>query len=153
MTNPKETIQNDIKVAMKARDKDRVSTLRLLLSSMESERIKTGKPVNEAGFLTLVQRGVKQRREASALYREGDRPELAKKEDAEATILTEYLPEPASEEEVRRAIDAFVTEEGLEGPKAIGRIMGTILPKYKGRIQGKELQRLAREVLAQNSGD
>jgi hypothetical protein len=72
---------------------------------------------------------------------------LADKEDAEAEILAEYLPEPVSEDEVRNAIADFVAAEGLEGPQAIGRIMGTILPRYKGRIDGREMQRIAREVL------
>ncbi len=147
MSTPKESLQQDIKGAMKARDKERVATLRMLLSSLESERIKNGAEVDAATFLTLVQRGVKQRREAADQYRDGDRSELAAKEEREAEILAEYLPEPVSEDEVRGAIEELVAAEGLAGPKAIGRVMGAILPRYKGRIEGRDLQRLAREVL------
>jgi hypothetical protein len=132
---------------MKSGNKERTGTLRMLLAAMETERTREGKEVDEETFLTVVQRSVKQRREAAEQYRNGDRPELADKEDAEAEILAEYLPEPVSEDEVRNAIADFVAAEGLEGPQAIGRIMGTILPRYKGRIDGREMQRIAREVL------
>ena len=147
MSSPKEDLQQDIKTALKAGDKLRVSTLRMLLSSLQSEGIRTGTEVDAATLLTLVQRGVKQRREAAEQYRTGARPELAEKEEAEAEILSEYLPEPVSEAEVRAAVEELVEAESLEGPKAIGRIMGAILPRYKGRFEGRELQRIAREVL------
>jgi hypothetical protein len=69
------------------------------------------------------------------------------KEETEATILQEYLPEPVSEEEVRTAVRELVASEGLEGPKAMGRLMGALMPRYKGRIDGRELQRIVREEL------
>jgi hypothetical protein len=132
---------------MKAGDKIRVSTLRMLLSELTNERIRVGRDLDEEAFLTVVQRGVKQRHEASSQYRDGGREELAVKEETEATILQEYLPEPVSEEEVRTAVRELVASEGLEGPKAMGRLMGALMPRYKGRIDGRELQRIVREEL------
>ena len=144
---PLDRVQSDLRSAMKAGDKIRVSTLRMLLSELTNERIRVGRDLDEEAFLTVVQRGVKQRHEASSLYRDGGREELAVKEETEATILQEYLPEPVSQEEVRTAVRELVASEGLEGPKAMGRLMGALMPRYKGRIDGRELQRIVREEL------
>lgn len=146
-TSPLDLVQSDLKTAMKAGEKLRVSTLRMLLSELKNERIRAGRDLDEEAFLTVVQRGVKQRNEASSQYREGGREELAEKEEAEAAILETYLPEPVSEEEVRTAVRGMIEREGLEGPKAIGRLMGALMPEYKGRIDGRELQRIVREEL------
>ena len=145
--SPLDLVQSDLKTAMKAQDKTRVSTLRMLLSELKNERIRAGRDLDEEAFVTVVQRGVKQRNEAASHYRDGGREELAAKEEAEAEILQEYLPEPVSEDEVRAEIRKRIEAEGLEGPKAIGRLMGVLVPQYKGRIDGSELQRLVRDEL------
>jgi uncharacterized protein YqeY len=132
---------------MKGREKERLSTLRLLLAALKNERISQGRPVDEAGFLSVVKRAIKQRREAAGKYREGGRPELAAKEEREEEILAAYLPAAVSEEELRQAVDELVAAEGLQGPKALGRIMKTILARYAGRADGATLQRIARQAL------
>ena len=146
MAQPQERVQNDLKDAMKAGDKERTGTLRMLLAELKNERIRAGGEVSEEAFLGLVQKAVKQRHDAAEQYRGAGRPELAEKEEREAKILGGYLPEAASEDEVRAAIQQLVTTESL-GPKDLGRVMGAVLPKFKGRIDGKVVQRLAREVL------
>lgn len=146
MAQPQERVQNDLKDAMKAGDKERTGTLRMLLAELKNERIRAGGEVGEEAFLGLVQKAVKQRHDAAEQYRGANRPELAEKEEREARILGGYLPEAASEDEVRAAIEQLVAAESL-GPKDLGRVMGAVLPKFKGRIDGKVVQRLAREVL------
>lgn len=146
-TTPIDRVQSDLKDAMKSGDKLRVSTLRMLLSELKNERIEKGRELEEPDFLTVVNRGVKQRSESATQYRDGDREELAVQEEAELSILEEYLPEPISEEEARNAVRELIEEQDLEGLGDLGRVMGSLMPELKGRIEGKELQRIAREEL------
>lgn len=147
MSTPQERIQDDIKSALRAKDKERLSTLRMLLTEIKNEKIRIGSEVDEDGFIRLAQKAVKQRQDAAAQYREGDRSELADKEDREAAIIAEYLPEQASEDEIRQAIETLVAKEGLEGPKAIGVIMKSIMAQFGSKAEGRVINRLAREVL------
>ncbi len=148
MPTPAATIQADLNAALKAGDKLRVSTLRLLLNAIENERIRLGEAVDEAGFHGLVQKAIKQRKESAEQYRKGDRPELAGKEEGEAEILAGYLPPAADEDELRAAVADFVAAEGLSGPGAIGPIMKEMLARFSGRADGATINRIAREVLA-----
>lgn len=144
---PQQTVEADLKAAMRAGDKERVSTLRMLLAELKNERIRGGAEVSEEGFLGLVQKGIKQRQDSAEQYRKGGRAELAAKEEREAEQLRHYLPEPVSEQEVREAVRDLVVTEKLSGPKGIGAVMQALVPRYKGRIDGRELQRIAREEL------
>jgi hypothetical protein len=145
--SPQQRVQDDLKQAMKARDAERTSTLRMLLAEVKNERIKLGHEVDEAEFLTVVQRGVKQRQDAVEQYRKGGREDLAAKEEREAAMLGAYLPAQVSAAEVRAAVEELVRSEGLAGPSGLGRVMQTVLPRFKGRFDGKALQAIAREVL------
>jgi uncharacterized protein len=144
---PQQRIEADLKAAMRAGEKEKVSTLRLLLAEIKNERIRSGGEVSAETLLGLVQKGIKQRQEAAEQYRRGRRPELADKEEREAELLRPYLPEPVSEDEVRAAAREVVAREGLSGPKGIGAVMQELVPRFKGRSEGKELQRIAREEL------
>ncbi len=147
MSTPQETIQTQIKEALKAGDKERLSTLRLLLAAIKNETIRAGEEVDEAGFLKLVRKAIKQRKDSAEQYRKGDREELASKEEREAEILAAYLPPQVDEEELRSSIAALVESEGLAGPAAIGTIMKTMMAKYAGRTDGGTVNKIARELL------
>jgi hypothetical protein len=147
MSTPQERLQEDLKQAMKARDAERTGALRMLLAELKNERIKLGHEVDEEELVVVVQRGVKQRHEAAEQYRKGHREDLATKEEREAVVLSAYLPAQVSEEEVRAAVEELVRAEGLTGPSGLGRVMQTVLPRFKGRFDGKALQRIAREAL------
>jgi len=147
MSSPQERVQEDLKQAMKARDAERTSTLRMLLAELKNERIKLGHEVADEEFVVVVQRGVKQRKDSVEQYRNAGREDLAGKEEREIAVLSSYLPAQISADEVRAAIEELVRAEGLSGPSGIGKVMQTILPRYKGRFDGKELQQIAREVL------
>jgi hypothetical protein len=147
MAQPQERISEDLKRAMKARDAERTSTLRMLLAELKNERIRAGHEVGEEEFLRVVQKGVKQRQESAEQYRAAGRVDLADKEEREAALLGGYLPAQLSEEELRAAVDAFVREQGLSGPKDLGKVMQGLLPRLQGRVDGKALQRVAREAL------
>jgi uncharacterized protein YqeY len=119
----------------------------MLLAELKNERIKLGHEVGEEEFARVLQRGVKQRQDSVDQYRKAGREDLAAKEEREAQVLSAYLPEQVSEEEVRRAIEEVVREQGLSGAAGLGAVMKAVLPRYQGRIDGKTVQRLAREVL------
>jgi uncharacterized protein YqeY len=147
MKAPQERIQDDLKESMKARDAERTGTLRMLLAEIKNEKIRLGRELVEEDFLGVVQKAVKQRQDAVEQYRNGGRPELAEKEEREAALLTTYLPEQLDEEQVRAAVEELVRAEGLAGPRDLGKVMGALVPRFKGRVDGKVLQRIARQTL------
>jgi uncharacterized protein YqeY len=147
MNTPQEQIQNDIKSALRAGEKERLSTLRMLLTEIKNEKIRAGQEVEEATFIGLVKKAIKQRQDAAEQYRKGERLELAEKEEREFKILADYLPEQVSDDQIRAAIETLVKEEGLEGPRAIGVIMKSVLAKFGDQADGRTINRIAREVL------
>lgn len=144
---PQQRIESELKAALKAGDKLRLQTLRLLLTEIKNERIRRGGEVDESGFVALVRKAIKQREEAAAQYRAGQRGELAAKEESEAAILAGFLPAAADEGEVRAAIAAMIAERGLAGPQAIGPIMKEMLARFGASADGATLNRIARELL------
>jgi uncharacterized protein YqeY len=147
MSEPRERIEADLRAARKAGERERVATLGMLLTAIDNERIRGGEAVDEAAFLTLVQKQIKQRREASEQYRLGGNEERAAGEEREAELLAEYLPEQVGEDELRRAIQEIVDAGEAAGPAAIGRVMGQMMARFRGRADGGTINRLAREIL------
>ena len=147
-TTPQQRIEADVKTAMKAGDKERLGTLRMLLTEIKNERIRRGSDVDEAGFVSLVRKAIKQREDSISQYRAGHREELAAKEEAEAKMLAEYLPAQVDEGQIRAAIQVVVDERGLSGPAAIGPIMKEMLARFGSAADGGTINRIAREILA-----
>ena len=147
MATPQERLEADVKTAMKARDKERLGTLRMLLTDVKNEKIQLGADVDESTFITVVRRGIKRRRDAEKQYRDGNRPELADQEAREAVILEEYLPAQVDEATIRAAIEEVVAAENLEGPRGMGPIMKAMKARFGDNADGATLSRLAREVL------
>lgn len=144
---PQQRIELDLRAAMKAGEKERVGTLRMLLTELKNESIRRGGEVDEAGFLTALRKGIKQREEAAEQFQKGNRPEQAAKERREAEILDAYLPSAPSEDEIRAAVEAYVAEHDLSGPQAMGRVMPAMLERFEGRADNAVVSRVAREVL------
>lgn len=151
MSDPLQTVQDDLKSALKAGEKERVGTLRLLLSSIKNEQIARRAEIDEPGFLKLVRKAIKQRKDSAEQYTKGEREELAAKEMREAEILAVYLPPEVDEEQIRAALREFIAAEGLSGPSAIGPIMKEMLSRFAGQADGGTVNRLAREILAEES--
>ena len=151
-TTPQQRIEADVKAAMKAGEKEKLSTLRMLLTEIKNERIRRGGEVDEAGFVSLVRKAIKQREESVSQYRTGGREELAAKEEAEVEMLDAYLPAQVDEGQIRAAIEEIVAERGLSGPAAIGPIMKEMLARFGTSADGATINRIAREVLAKNAG-
>lgn len=152
MTSPQTRVESDLKAAMKSGDKERLSTLRLLLTEIKNERIRRGEELDEEAFIAVVRRALKQRQEAAESYRNGGRAELAEKEEREAAVLEEYLPKQASEDEIRAAIEEIAAAEGLSGPAGMGPLMKGALARFGTAADGKTVSRIAREVLAARQG-
>ena len=146
--NPQQRIESEVKEALRGGEKEKLSTLRLLLSEIKNERIRTAEEVDEETFLRLVRKGIKQRKDSAEQYRKGSRAELAEAEEREAEYLLAYLPAQASEAELRAAIEEFVEAEGLSGPGAIGPVMKAMVARFSGRSDGGTISCIAKEVLS-----
>ena len=146
MSSPlKNRLQHDLIEARKGREKLRTLVLSTTLSELRNREIELGKEADDAEVLAVVTKAVKRRKEAATQMRSWEREELAEKEDSEAEMLSAYLPEGLSEAEVRD----IVTEIVGEGVREMGPVMGRLMPRLKGRFDGKEANRIVREVLAE----
>ena len=151
-TPPQQRIEADVKTAMKSGEKEKLSTLRMLLTEIKNERIRRkGEEVDEAGFVALVRKAIKQREDSVSQYRQGGREELAAKEEAEMKMLEAYLPAQVDEGQIRAAIEELVASRGLSGPAAIGPIMKEMLARFGSSADGATINRIAKETLAKNA--
>ena len=139
----KERLRADLNSARRERDKLRTTVLTTFLSEIRNREIELGKEVGDDEVQALVTTSIKRRREAAEQMRAGAREELAAKEDQEAVMLQAYLPPQLEESDVR----AFVREAIAAGAGDLGAVMKAVMPKTKGRFEGKELNRIVREEL------
>ncbi|MHB2147877.1 GatB/YqeY domain-containing protein [Calditrichota bacterium LG25] len=150
--NLENKILQDLKEAMKSGDRFKVETLRGLIAQIKDEKIKLRpKEIEEKDVLTVLNRAVKRRKEAIELYKQGDRPELAEKEQKELEIIQQYLPEQLSTDEVIKFIEQAIAEVQAASIKDMGKVMGAVMKKVQGKADGKEVQQLVRERLMQMS--
>ena len=144
----KDRVLQDMKEAMKARDQLRLSTLRLLVSEIKNREIDAKGELKDEDILALIQKAVKQRQDSIAQYEKGGRQDLAEKEKAEMEILKAYLPEELSKEAILKIIDQAIAATGASSPKEMGKVMREVMPKVKGRADGKLVNELVRKRLA-----
>jgi hypothetical protein len=140
-------IQADQKTALKARERERVSALRLLSSELTNKRIELGRDLTDDDAIEVLTRALKQRRESEEQFVKGGRPELAAKEAAEAAVIRGYLPEPIAEDELNRMIDAAIAESGATSMRDMGAVMGRLMPGLKGRAEGSVVSARVKERL------
>lgn len=136
-------LRTDLNTARKARDRATTSVLTMTLSEVRNREIELGHAASDEDVIEVINRAIKRRREAAEQMRAGARAELAAKEDAEAAVLTSYLPPGLSEDEVRR----LVRDAVAAGADNMGAVMGRIMPAVKGRFDGREANRIVREEL------
>lgn len=142
-------IPEELKTAMKAKDKVRVNTLRAILSGIKYLRAEGGHDeISDDDVITIINREVKKRRDSIEMYESNNRPELAENEKAEVAILMEYLPAQLTEDEIRAIITETIAEVGAAGPSDKGKLMGALMPKVKGKADGKLVNTLVTELLA-----
>lgn len=147
----KDKIQEDMKAAMIAKDAERLSTIRMLKSALQYYEIAKGGAGYEATdeeIMDVVGKEIKKRRESIELYKQGNRPEAAEKEQQELDILSAYLPEQMSEEEVRALVKEAVEQTGATSMRDMGKVMGALMPKVKGKADSSMVSNIVREALA-----
>jgi hypothetical protein len=142
-----ERIESAMRDAMRARDARRTSTLRLAMAAAHNRQIELGRPLTDDDTLDVLSRQVKQRRESIELFRAGGREAMAEAEEAEAAILSEFLPQPLSGEELERMVRDAIAETGASSPADRGRVMGRVVPQTKGRADGKAVSDMVRRQL------
>ena len=135
----KDTIMADMKAAMRAKDKDRLGTIRLIQAAIKQREVDERTELGDEQVLAVLDKMVKQRRDSIAQYRDAGREELAAKEEAELEILQHYLPEPLSEGEIDEMIEAAVSATGAESMEDMGKVMGQLKPKVQGRADMGEV--------------
>jgi uncharacterized protein len=147
MTDLKTRITDDVKTAMKAGEKDKVSVLRMLTAELKQREVVDAVELTEAVVIAAIEKMVKQRRDSETQFRAGNRPELADKEAAEIAILMAYLPQQLSAAEVDALIAQAIAETGAAGGKDIGKVMGWIKPKVAGKTDMGKLSGLIKAKL------
>ena len=141
-------ITTAMREAMKARQADRVATLRMAMAAATNRRIELGHPLTDSETIGVLDKQVKQRRESAELYRAGGRPELADQEEAEIAILVEFLPVALAEAELDALIAAAIAETGASGPADMGKVMGKLVPQTTGRADGRMVSDKVRAALS-----
>jgi len=126
-------IQDDMKTAMRAREADRLSALRLLLAAIRQREIDERIELDDSGVITILEKLGKQRKDAQSQYEAANRPDLAEREAFELTILAHYLPQPLSEAEVAATVQAAITESGATSARDMGKVMALLKPRLAGR--------------------
>ena len=140
----------DMKEAMKAKEKDRLSVIRMLKASLQNESIHLGvAELNEEQELTVLSREVKQRRDSLKEFRDADREDLAEKIEQELVYLNAYLPAQLTEEEIKQLISETAKMINAEKPSDMGKLMGAVVPKTKGRTDGALVSKLVKAYLSQ----
>ena len=143
-----ERIEDELKSAMRARDRDRTDVLRLTLASLRSAEKEVQRSLKEDEELHVLQRERKRRIEAAEGFRSGGREEQAVKEERELEVIKEFMPEPIDEEELERIIDDAIAETGATSLRDLGRVMADVMPQVAGRADGSSVSQLVREKLA-----
>ena len=144
-------IQADLTRAMKERDTPRTATLRMVLAAIKNQRVAAGQSgdLDDAQTLDLLTREAKKRAEAASAFRDAGRGELADKEEAELAIIRAYLPAQLGEEDIRAIVDEAIAETGASQPGDLGRMMAVVMPRTKGRADGKQVNAIVRERLGE----
>ncbi len=143
-----EKINADMKVAMKARDKEKLATLRSIKSALMLEATKGGdSELSEETGLAILTKLYKQRKESAAVYHEQGREDLAVVEEAEALILEEYLPEQMSEEDITIVLTEIIAQTGANSMKDMGKVMGMASKKMAGKADGKLISTIVKKLL------
>ncbi len=142
-----ETIRAELTAAMKARDAERLSTLRMLQSAFKYQQIESGHELSDEEALTVIRKAVKQRLDSIEQYTKGNRPELAEKERREMELLKTWLPPELSDEEIEAGIREIVASTGAQSKKDMGKVMKEASARYKGRVDGKKIQEIVSRLL------
>ena len=146
-TQLKDQITEDMKSAMRAKDAQRLSAIRLLLAAIKQKEVDERVAVDDAAALSIIEKLIKQRKDSIEQFQKAGRADLVEKENADLVVLTAYLPQQISEAELAAAIDAAVAESGATGPQAMGKVMALLKPRIAGRADIGKASALVKQRL------
>lgn len=147
MSELKAQITQQMKEAMRAKDKARLGTLRLILSALKQIEVDERIELDDNRVLQVLDKMVKQRRDSIAQYQAAERPELADKEQQELEVIKTFLPQPLSEDEIHAIIDDAISQSGASSMADMGKVMGIIKPKLQGRADMGKVSGLVKAKL------
>lgn len=148
----KEKLKNDLKQAMLAKDSEKTSVLRMVISAIgyfEIQKGGAGYEATDEDVLQVLHKEAKQRKDSIEQFRNGGRDELAVKEEKELEMLQTYLPEQMGEDEIRKLVEEAISQTGASTPQDMGKVMGALMPKTKGKADGTIVSKIVREKLNQ----
>ena len=142
-----EQIQNDLKTALKEKNELQVSTLRLLLAETHNRQIEKQAELTEEDIVAVLRKEAKKRQESIEAYEKGGRQELADKESKELLILSKYLPQEMGPQELEKIVKEVIAEVGAQGVGDFGKVMGGVMDKVKGQIDGAKVSEVVKKLL------
>ncbi len=144
----KDRINDDMKTAMRARESERLATIRLLLAAIKQREVDDQVALDDAGIMAVIDKMIKQRKDSFSQFQAAGRMDLADKESAEMVVLTTYMPAQLGEAEVAAEVAAAVAQVGAAGPQDMGKVMGVLKPKLAGRADMTAVSALVKAALS-----
>jgi hypothetical protein len=141
-------LQEEMKAAMKSGNKDKLSTIRMLISEIKKVQIDSKKELSDEEIISILQKYIKQRKEAYTQYEQAGRKDLAEKELKEIEIVQQFLPPPLSEEELIKLVEETIQEVGASSIKDMGKVIKAVMDKVKGRAEGSLISKIVKEKLS-----
>ena len=148
MSTLKQRIQDDMKAAMRAKEAERLSTIRMLLAAMKQKEVDERVELDDAAIVAIVDKLIKQRRDSIAAFAQAGRDDLVAKETAEKAVLEAYLPARLTADEVTAAVRALVAEMGASGPADMGRVMAAAKTRFAGNAEMAQVSAAVKAALA-----
>ncbi|RQH05838.1 GatB/YqeY domain-containing protein [Paraburkholderia dinghuensis] len=144
----KDRINDDMKAAMRAREAERLATIRLLLAAIKQREVDERVTLDDAGITAVIDKMIKQRKDSISQFEAAGRTDLVDKENAELKVLADYMPEQLSEAEIAAEVAAAVAQVGAAGPQDMGKVMGVLKPKLAGRADMTAVSGLVKAALS-----
>lgn len=138
----------DLKTALRERDELRKSTIRMALAALKNARVEKNADLTEEEMIAVLNRQVRRRRDSIKEYQKGNRPDLAEREAAEIEILQQYLPRALSEDEIIALAREAIAETGASTPRQMGQVMRVLMPRLRGRADGRRVSEIVRRLLS-----
>ncbi len=144
----KAKLNQDLKEALKAKDEVKLRTVRMLLAAIKNFEVEKMGPATDEEIFQIMSKEIKKRQEAIEMYEKGGRQDLAQAEKQEIEVIQSYMPKQLSEEEIREIARKVISEMNLKSPKDVGVAMKAIMPRVKGRADGKLVNKIVSELLS-----
>ena len=148
MEDLKQKLTDDLKQALRGRDKVRCSVIRLVMAAIQNAEIARQATLNDTDILGVIAKDVRQHQESIDAFRQGNRQDLVAQEEAEMAVLKEYLPQQMTREEIIAAARQVIEEVGARGPGDKGKVMPKLIAQLKGRADGREINAVVTELLS-----